>query len=92
LTLSNTYSFLIVYNNNNNNNIYLLQLGCYPVAVVIYRQMLVDKCMYMPGMATTQLVGVTGEAPKASCQKQYSKIPINSMLNRHFVDSPASSV
>jgi len=22
-------------NNNNNNNIYLLQLGCYPVAVVI---------------------------------------------------------
>ena len=23
------------YNNNNNNNIYLLQLGCYPVAVVI---------------------------------------------------------
>ena len=24
-----------VYNNNNNNNIYLLQLGCYPVAVVI---------------------------------------------------------
>ena len=25
----------IIYNNNNNNNIYLLQLGCYPVAVVI---------------------------------------------------------
>ena len=28
----------VVYNNNNNNNnnnIYLLQLGCYPVAVVI---------------------------------------------------------
>jgi len=23
------------YNNNNNNNIYLLQLGCQPVAVVI---------------------------------------------------------
>jgi len=23
------------YNNNNNNNIYLLQLGCHPVAVVI---------------------------------------------------------
>jgi len=23
------------YYNNNNNNIYLLQLGCYPVAVVI---------------------------------------------------------
>ena len=23
------------HNNNNNNNIYLLQLGCYPVAVVI---------------------------------------------------------
>jgi len=22
--------------NNNNNNIYLLQLGCHPVAVVIY--------------------------------------------------------
>jgi len=22
-------------NNNNNNNIYLLQLGCYPVAVII---------------------------------------------------------
>jgi len=22
-------------NNNNNNNIYLLQLGCYPVAVVV---------------------------------------------------------
>ena len=22
-------------NNNNNNNIYLLQLGCYPMAVVI---------------------------------------------------------
>ena len=24
-----------LYSNNNNNNIYLLQLGCYPVAVVI---------------------------------------------------------
>ena len=23
-------------NNNNNNNIYLLQLGCHPVAVVFY--------------------------------------------------------
>jgi hypothetical protein len=23
--------------NNNNNNIYLLQLGCYPVAVIIMR-------------------------------------------------------
>jgi len=23
------------FNNNNNNNIYLLQLGCYPMAVVI---------------------------------------------------------
>jgi hypothetical protein len=23
------------FNNNNNNNIYLLQLGCHPVAVVI---------------------------------------------------------
>jgi hypothetical protein len=25
-------------NNNNNNNIYLLQLGCHPVAVVIVGQ------------------------------------------------------
>ena len=25
----------VVLNNNNNNNIYLLQLGCHPVAVVI---------------------------------------------------------
>ena len=25
----------VVLSNNNNNNIYLLQLGCYPVAVVI---------------------------------------------------------
>jgi hypothetical protein len=24
----------MIYNNNNNNNIYLLQLGCHPVAVV----------------------------------------------------------
>ena len=24
-----------IYNNNNNNNIYLLQLGCHPVAVII---------------------------------------------------------
>jgi len=24
-----------MFNNNNNNNIYLLQLGCYPVAVLI---------------------------------------------------------
>jgi len=24
-----------VWNNNNNNNIYLLQLGCHPVAVAI---------------------------------------------------------
>ena len=29
------YPTNICYNNNNNNNIYLLQLGCYPVAVVI---------------------------------------------------------
>jgi len=32
------HSFLIAVkdnNNNNNNNIYLLQLGCYPVTVVI---------------------------------------------------------
>ena len=28
---------LVYNNNNNNNNIYLLQLGCYPVAVVILR-------------------------------------------------------
>ena len=27
--------FVCYYNNNNNNNIYLLQLGCHPVAVVI---------------------------------------------------------
>jgi len=28
--------FVHIYNNNNNNNnIYLLQLGCYPMAVVI---------------------------------------------------------
>ena len=25
----------LLFNNNNNNHIYLLQLGCYPVAVVI---------------------------------------------------------
>jgi len=29
------FSSLFYNNNNNNNNIYLLQLGCYPVAVVI---------------------------------------------------------
>ena len=27
--------WLAFNNNNNNNNIYLLQLGCYPVAVII---------------------------------------------------------
>ena len=27
--------FVASFNNNNNNNIYLLQLGCHPVAVVI---------------------------------------------------------
>jgi len=30
-----TLSLELNNNNNNNNNIYLLQLGCYPVAVVI---------------------------------------------------------
>jgi len=28
------YFYKLIFNNNN-NNIYLLQLGCYPVAVVI---------------------------------------------------------
>ena len=31
----NTELEYIQYNNSNNNNIYLLQLGCHPVAVVI---------------------------------------------------------
>jgi len=30
-----TIDILEFYDNTNNNNIYLLQLGCYPVAVVI---------------------------------------------------------
>ena len=29
------HSDITGHHNNNNNNIYLLQLGCYPVAVVI---------------------------------------------------------
>jgi len=34
-TLPRPVGLSLFYNNNNNNNIYILQLGCYPVAVVI---------------------------------------------------------
>jgi len=39
---------------------------CRMNACIVYRRMLVDKCMYMRGVATTQLVGVTGEPPPQS--------------------------
>jgi hypothetical protein len=42
---------------------------CRMNACIVYRRMLVDKCMYMPGVATTQLVGVTGEAPPSFLSK-----------------------
>ena len=29
------HTYTLEHNNNNNNNIYLLQLGCHPVEVVI---------------------------------------------------------
>ena len=34
-------------NNNNNNNIYLLQLGCYPVAVVILHVYKIWNCLLL---------------------------------------------
>ena len=62
---------------------------CRMNACIVYRRMLVDKCMYMPGVATTQLVGVTGEAPQACCQKQYSKILINSNVEQTSLGLPS---
>jgi len=47
-------------NNNNNNNIYLLQLSCYPVAVVIYPVAVVYEivCFFypLPHMSFTDFV------------------------------------
>jgi len=47
--------------------------------------------MYMRGVATTQLVGVTSAhpPPPASCQKHYAKILINSNVEQTFRGFPS---
>ena len=63
-------------NNNNNNNIYLLQLGCYPVAVVVLHVQGIHKRMVRFQKVTRNLFITLHEHNVHRQQRQLSKFLI----------------
>jgi len=74
--------------NNNNNNIYLLQLGCYPVAVVILHGQLHVPADLPPEKSTYLLNGRVGwsgrlEENGISCHSQELNVGLSCPQSSH---------